>query len=80
MCGNDYGVIVDNNKQHESAVRDYINQFTSHLRGALDKHFKSFFYFPTDAAKSLGSVGAFAAHAALSSADFVHADIQKLEK
>jgi hypothetical protein len=43
MCGNGFGVDVDDNVQHESGLRDFINDYKSNARDRLDDRIRSFF-------------------------------------
>lgn len=53
VCGNTFGVVVDDNIDHASKLSNYIVQYTSAVRGRLDRGFRSLiFYNGTTAAYS----------------------------
>lgn len=52
-CGNEFGVVVDDNIDHESELKDYIVRYSTVVREHLDREFRTLiFYNGTNAVHS----------------------------
>jgi len=78
-CGNDYGVVEDDNKQHTANLKEYINKYSTKIRGSMSVAFNSgFIYNETTFANS--SLPAFESLASLDQLEDFSASYKELEK